>query len=192
MQKKYILFIAIIVLIGGTVLTTHAQWDTDEEVERLQNEQWNEAEQGDEDATEATGIATPEQETKGEKTLSEWQDLPSGFLHRTFIIRQENLAGTWDKANIFPAPESESGWQAMDPSTYTSAIASGVVDQALKHTVYAPYYENMQRICKTAPGAKSIHIKSADDTPKWRMAQRMQRPFTLYRQLSFVCLVKTK
>jgi hypothetical protein len=191
MRKTYIAFLAIVALTGGYVLSTHAQWDNDEEVERLQQKQWDEAEQGGEDETEATGITTPERETKGEKTLTEWKNLPSGFLHRTFIIRQVNLAGNWDKANIFPAPEYESGWQPMDPSAYKSAMASGSVDAALKNTAFAPYYDNMQRICNTAPGATSVHMKPADSSSNWKMGQRMQRPYTIYRQLTFECLAKT-
>lgn len=193
MQKKTIAIIAFAVcsLIAGIVLTSHAQWDNDEEVQRLEQKQWDAAEQGGTDETEATGIATPPSETKSEKVLGQWEDIPTGYLRRVFVIRQLNLAGTWEDADIFPAQGYESAWHPMNRPAYESAVSSGLRDAALKGTAYGPYYENMRRLCGSAPDAKDVHIKSPSGSTQWKVGQRLQRPYTLYRELRFECLVKT-
>lgn len=194
MRPKNILFIlaAVAVLVFAFKLSTHAQemgWDEDEEPQRLEEQQIDEEEQGGQDMTEATGVPTPARETKGEKQLTEWEGISTGYLSRSYVIRQENLAGKWQDADIFPAGPK---WMPVDAATYESSLKSGTVDARLKGTVYGPYYENMLRICRTAPSAADVHIKSPDSSPQWKTGQRMQRPYTLYRQLQFECLVKAR
>ena len=195
-KKNIILLImAISLLTIGFILSTHAQemgWDNNEEVQRLEQKQWDEAEQGGTDKYEATGIETPPATTSGEKNLEKWQKIPTGFARKDFIISQDNLAGKWDKANIYPSPQFESGWQSLDSSAYHSALKTGAVDKKLKGTIYEPYLSNMERICKTAPNAEAVHIKSPEASPEWRMKQRFQKPYTLTRELTFECLVKIK
>ena len=130
-------------------------WDEDEEPQRLEQEQWDEAEQGTGPVErQATGITPPPPTTSGEKRLQEFKAVPTGFVKREYVIRQQNLAGKWEKANIFPASNADPRWVPITSVQYDEAKGSGLIDGKLKGTVYGPYYENMVRICKTAPGAE--------------------------------------
>ena len=190
---KITLIVAIIV--AAFAVTAEAQemgWDTDEEVQRLEHKQTEEAEQGKGPVElEATGVRVPPRTTSGEKKAEEWKAIPTGFAKREYIIREQNMAGKWEKANIFPASNDEPRWIPITSVQYGDAIKSGLVDAKLKKTVYGPYYENMRRVCGAGPAAKDVHVKSPDESPKWRMGQRMQRPYTLHRQLAFDCLIKS-
>ena len=197
MKTKTIALIvaAVILLAIGYVLSTGAQevgWDTDEEVQRLQQKQQNEIEQGGADDVEATEMPTPLRPSAGEKKLEKWEGVPTGYIKREYMIHQDNLAGKWQDANIFPASNSEPKWLPITIDQYNDALKSGTVDGKLKGTVYGPFYENMMRICKAAPEAKAAHVRTPEDSPEWRMDQSMQRPYTLYRELSFECLAELK
>jgi len=168
-------------------------WDNDEEVQRLEHEQTEEAEQGEGPVElEATGIPKRPEITSGEKKAEEFEAVPTGYAKREYIIRQENLAGKWLDADIFPTSNDEPRWIPITGDQYDDTIKSGLVDAKLKGTVYGPYYENMRRICGTGPGANEVHVKSPDSSPEWQMGQSMQRPYTLHRQLSFECLVRSR
>lgn len=186
----------LLMIIAAFAVTAHAQemgWDTDEEVQRLEHEQTEEAEQGPGPVElEGTGIRVAPRITSGEKKAEEFKAIPTGFAKREYIIREQNEAGKWLDANIFPASNDEPRWIPITSVQYGDAIKSGLVDARLKDTIYGPYYENMRRICSAGPNAKEIHVKSPDETPEWRMGQRIQRPYTLHRQLTFDCLIKSK
>jgi hypothetical protein len=193
-MKPRIVALLIVVIAITFAVSIQAQemgWDEDEEVQRLENKQEEEAEQGAGPVEmEATGVPTPPRITSGEKKAEEWEAIPTGFAKREYIIRQQNMAGKWTEADIFPASNDEPRWLPITSVQYADAIKSGLVDARLKGTVYGPYYENMRRICGSGPGAKEVHVKSPDSSPEWRMGQRMQRPYTLHRQLAFDCLIK--
>jgi hypothetical protein len=187
-----LLVVSIAMTFAISIQAQEMGWDNDEEVQRLEHEQTEEAEQGEGPVeTEATGVPTPSKITSGEKKAEEWEAIPTGFAKREYIIRQQNMAGKWTEANIFPASNDEPRWFPITSVQYADALQSGLVDARLKETVYGPYYENMRRICATGPSAKDVHVKSPDSSPEWRMGQRMQRPYTLNRQLSFDCLIKS-
>lgn len=195
MKPRTIVFIVIAIasLIIGYVISTYAQWDTDEEVQRVEEKQWQEAEQGTGPVErEATGVRTPPRTTKGEKKLEKWEGIPTGYARRDYLIRQDNIAGKWDKANILPVSDKKPRWKPIDGWTYNTAMKSGIVDAKLKGSIYAPFYESMMRVCKAGPKAKEVHIKSPASEPKWRIGQKTTRPRTQYRELKFECLIKTR
>jgi hypothetical protein len=137
-------------------------------------------------------VRTPSRTTKGEKTLEKWEAIPTGFAKRDYLIRQDNLAGKWDKANILPVSNAEPRWRPIEADTYKAAIKSGIVDAKLKGSIYGPFYESMLRVCKAGPAAKEVHVKSPDTSPKWMMGQRKTQPRKQYRELTFECFIRTK
>lgn len=191
---KTALIVAMIV--AAFAVTAEAQemgWDTDEEVQRVEQEQWDEAEQGRGPVTtDGPEIVRPDTTTKGEKTRQKWEEIPTGYGHRIFVIQQDNLAGKWDKANVLPAKGFESGWKPISQGQYQQAIKSGILDGKLKSTDYAPFYASMSRVCSVSKFKQSdLHIKAAE-SGKWRVSQRKTTPLTEYRELSFECLAKAK
>jgi len=194
MKTRNIILIAVAAAIAVTayVISTPAQWDEDEEPQRLEEQQWEETEETGPADREATDVVVTPRETKGEKELEKWEDIPTGYARREYLIHQDNIAGKWEKADIFPAPGFESRWRPIDSGTYAQAVKSGTVDAKLKATAFAPFYENMQRICRSRPGAKEAHVRSAQGSPEWTMGQKTTQPRTQYRELKFECLIKAK
>ncbi len=191
-RNVVLIVMAAAIAVTAYVISTHAQWDEDEEPQRIEEEQWDEAEQTGPVEREATGVAVPSRPTKGEKELEKWEDIPTGYARREYLIRQDNIAGKWDKADIFPAPGFESQWKPIDAGTYAQSVKSGTLDAGLKSTAFGPFYENMQRICKSRTGAKEVHVRSPQGSPEWRMGQRKTQPRTQYRELTFECLIRAK
>lgn len=194
-MKPRIITLIIVSIATALTFTAGAQemgWDNDEEVQRLEHEQTEEAEEGTGPVElEATGIPKRPEITSGEKKAEEFEAIPTGYAKREYIISQQNLAGKWLEADIFPASNDEPRWVPITSVQYADALKSGLMDAKLKGTVYGPYYENMRRICESGPGAKEVHVKSPDSSPGWRMGQRMQRPYTLHRELAFDCLIRS-
>ncbi|MFH1829646.1 MAG: hypothetical protein ABH871_02560 [Pseudomonadota bacterium] len=189
MKKRPLIFLllAAVLLVIAYAISVNAQWDTDEEPQRLEEEQMEEAEQGGASEYEGTEVKRPAEETEGERELEAFKNIPTGYMSCIYVMREINLAGKWDEAEILP----QSGWKYVDEGQYKRAISSGIVDAKLKTTIYKPYYDKMQELCKVGVKASgTVHVRSSQKSPEWQIGQNQDPPYTQYRELTFQCLAK--
>ncbi|MFA5812666.1 MAG: hypothetical protein WC956_10110 [bacterium] len=171
--------------------TAMAQWDQDEEPQRLQNRQWDKIDEQTKEQMHGPGLIPQDKPTKGDRVIMELSSIPTGYLYRELSIRENALRGQWGRGTVVPYPGFEKGWNYLDADKYKTALASGVVDDKIKGTMYNQFYPDMQKACSTGIVAKGkIHIRTPSALPEWMTSQDDAPPNLLYREIPFQCLAE--
>lgn len=166
-----------------------AQWDQDDEVQRLKEYR---RDQTIEQADRKIGIGLPQPNnkiTKSEEKFIEFSNVPTGYLYREFVIRQNVLRGKWGKTAIVPAEGFETDWGYIDQEKYEKSFAKGLTDEKLKNTIYAPYYNDMKKACSKDIAAKGVvHVRVSGESQGWMTQTENTPPYDLHRELRFQCM----
>lgn len=121
------------------------------------------------------------------KRLEE-KNKPTGFMYREFSIRQNNLGGKWDKAEIVANPRFEAGYQYMKDNEFKTSLSQGTT------TISGPFKEfegRMKAACRedTKPGAK-ITVRLYNKNPQWTTFRDKWTAKITHRDLYFQCLAE--
>ncbi len=190
MKKRTVFYFAFaFCAVVGISFMALAQWDQSEEQHRLQNEQWNQIEQGMKKP--GPQLIPQNKPTKGDKIVMVLSSIPTGYVYREFAVRQYALRGDWDKPKYVPAAGYEDKWGYVDSVQYQKALASGVLDDKVKGTAYRPFYSGMKKICAAdISSKKAIHVRVPLGEPEWTTSNDDAPPNNLYRELPFQCLAE--
>jgi hypothetical protein len=115
----------------------------------------------------------------------------TGYIYREFTIRQLNLGGRWDDATFTANFGFQSNYKYGSADKHEAAMKEGILDEDLKKSLLAPYYDKMKETCaEHAKPTGALHVRAYEKNPQWTVLTEKAPPYTQTRELYYQCFAE--